>query len=751
MKRISLKKMNIKLGKKGYIICGAVLGLCVLLGLVMALLPKKDADIPVYEPAPPEAPRLTSLGVIGEKIEFSKEVRYYEVEVPQGNPVVPEVWATAVSDVNIEIYQGYFAEGSDKASARVYLDDGKHKNSYEIRFVKKKSQGIVLQYDDVYVLEPAYKLRSGEQFVFSVNSPDGNVIVDQDGTVKAVGISENESVVTVTVGQKTVDTFKIKKTVKAVLNVFIIAGQGNASGEGGNPEECVAIAGGKAYNVEIGGDNEAITDLTYGRKGLTPALAEKWYSLTSEKTLFIQSAVPNSSVKDWMTDGKAYISASKGISAYIDSLKTEDSKFALKKVYCIWLQGEWDVAAEMTSMEYVKSFKEFEQNLKGLVDLEMIGVIPVRTVSVSNVSSGKANDVWAAQYSLCSMYDDIRLITRLPETATVEDGLVAPDELYYTQKGYNELGQDIAYNLYNCYSSETDKSIKAIDVYSAFDKSEIEHGKEITLKEKETIKAVPVITPLYSKNNCIETVYDESLIKYTDYGELGRADTNTEYEGGEIVFKGGDMEFTLNLSFEKGGEGETDKTVYEWSFDDLYEKNRKNDLTASERSDISKYSIEDGVLQLSERMVDFSLKNKVTLTCDVDWDIEWKGSVEDNSILIGGEYSTTGYILLAPYAENLGYSIRVVDDMGKAYYLPYNDRASMNGSVNEWKVSYSTTTRTLTLYSNGNIVSLVRVNEDFSLSFTNLLGRYGSEDVNYCYIGKLDRMKISFGGTEPKE
>ena len=139
---MDLKSLKTKLNKKNIIILSAALAVVIAVVFICIGVFSKKEEPPKYKPAPPEAPRLTSLGVLGQSIDFSKEVRYYEIALPAGNPTVPTVWATASSDIILEVNQAFFAEGNDEASAYVFLDDGSYQNSYEIRFVKKESKEI---------------------------------------------------------------------------------------------------------------------------------------------------------------------------------------------------------------------------------------------------------------------------------------------------------------------------------------------------------------------------------------------------------------------------------------------------------------------------------------------------------------------------------------------------------------------------------------------------------------------------------
>lgn len=741
---MDLKSLKTKLNKKNIIILSAALAVVIAVVCICIGVFSKKEEPPKYEPAPPEAPRLASLGVIGESIDFSKEVRYYEIAIPAGKPTVPTVWATASSDIILEVNQAFFSEGSNEASAYVFLDDGIYQNSYEVRFVKKENKGIVLQYDDRYLFKPDHKLKKGESYSFAVSSPDGNVSVDKNGNVIAIGISEKESIVNAYVGTKLVDTIKIKKTVKAVLDVFIISGQGNAGGEGGDAENCTFLEAGKAYTAELYDEEYKMTDLSAGRKGFTPALADKWCEQTGNKALFIQTAVSNVSVTQWGTNGAAYENAVELVSYHIAALKKDDSFYTVNKVFCFWLHGEWDIAFGMSAQEYLGYLKEFYKGMKAESSFEMLAIIPQRFSRNVDGTLMDFDGVYIAQAMMANTYDDVRIITRFPESAFVESGFVSNGNVYYSQNGYNMLGEDCAYNLFGCYDPTLDRTESEIDIYLGSYNDKLEEGRVIDIAGNDEKSIVVFVSPLYAKTKTVDISYNKDRIAVTDWGILKKGGLGGFSGAAELSFACGKAKktFTVNC-IGSLDEQEKEKVEYVWDFNDLTEEKGRNDLSVSDRTTGESYKFQDGMITLSDRNADLVLKKTIRVSSEQDWSIEWSGYITDNSILLGGSYSTKGYIFLAPYSQNWGYSVRMVDDTGKAYYLLYGDSAQSNRIINKWKIAYSKDTKILSLYLNGKRVSSSEQVDSFTFSFSNLFGRYGSEIVNYCYIGKMNKLSVT--------
>lgn len=706
---------------------------------------KLDAEKPQYEPAPPEAPRLTGLGVMGEELNFSPEERGYEIKVPDGNPLIPEVWANCDDEeVEIEVVQGNFKPDTTETYARVILTKGRYHNSYEIKFVKSREKGFVLRYDDRYIFSPAYIPEEGEVITFAVGEGGWNVRVDEHGVISVVGLSDTPAVINALVNGSVVDSITVTATIKAPLNIFIVTGQGNAAGEGGNIEESEKPVPGTAYTVELDDRNNEMRDMSGGRNGFTPALAAKYYSLTGEKTLFLQTAVSDVSVSKWTSEGEVFKMAENKIKYFTERLGTDESPYVVKKVICLWLQGEWDIANGMGSVEYMEHFTDFYNSMKTVVRTDMTAIIPVRSSLSAEGEFHVIQPVCSAQYMLSNILDDVRIITRIPETATVENGYISAGNLYYTQAGYNALGSDVALNLHNCYDGTVDKSVKNIQVYGDRHDSLIEYGANLELKKNTFLRTIAVVEPLWADKNKVTVKYDDSVITYGAGGVIHSAESDTADSGGEIIFECGGRKFKFNVEFSgDASEVEVPGISYSWSFEGLNENNNENDLTLSSYSAEDGYSLAGGILNAPQRSADFTFEKPVILDSEHSWEIKWCGVLNDNGILLGGNYSTKGYIYLAPFAQNMGYSVRMVDSEGQTFYLSYGEYTEKNRSMDEWRIAYDREGKTFTLYSGESIVNSVTAEKPFSFTFTNLLGRYGSENVNYCYTGSLDSLEIT--------
>ena len=136
------------------------------------------------------------------------------------------------------------------------------------------------------------------------------------------------------------------------------------------------------------------------------------------------------------------------------------------------------------------------------------------------------------------------------------------------------------------------------------------------------------------------------------------------------------------------------------------------------------------------------MQKPLKLTSSSDWSIAWKGMLNDTGMLMGNDSSPYGCIYLAPFAKNIN-SVRLVDDGGKAFYLRYGEAGEMNREMGEWSVRYDAESMTFSLYFGEELLYEYAEQSEFTFTFTNLLGRFESETVNYCYSGSLDWLEVT--------
>lgn len=389
------------------------------------------------------APKLTALTVDGGyAIEFVPDVFEYTVLIPEGRPRVPKIAAQCGEDAQMKVFQATIADGEGSGMAKVTVTKDGAVNTYTVKFAKDASLGFHLQYQDVYQLPLDGTLKAGESYTYE--STDSSVLsVDNTGAVTAQQLSDEPVTVTVKNGDKTVQTLKVDRVVKAPLNVFLIMGQSNAYGWHDVPNGysdyyayaavqqylCQAPDKGTVWCDDIQNSYDEYTfsgmyDLSRGRSGFSPALGKQWYALTGEKTLMIQTAIGSSPIETWVRDPSlkfygidCYAATVERFDYYKEKLTAADSGFEMNRIYGFWLQGEtceeyvysndvftWEhknnvpdyqyvgdwrspqsPSELMTAKTYKKYFLDMCQAFTEDVGLEFLGILPVR--AMTSVSS----------------------------------------------------------------------------------------------------------------------------------------------------------------------------------------------------------------------------------------------------------------------------------------------------------------------------------------------------------------------------
>lgn len=358
-----------------------------------------------------------------------------------------------------------------------------------------ESMELKLQYDDYYELEGAD----------TVKSSDTNVIKVTNSTLHAVGASENPVDVTVTdaSGEKTV--YKVTVS-KAKLNIAVIAGQSNASGETtGVPDTAAKYTSAvcKQGTAYIWGANSIPTALggAGSYDGFRSAYAAEWYEQSlkagdPQKTVIVfandYTATPGEKIGDWITGSTEKASLKKTadmLNACYSYYESGEGSKNFEIVGCgmYWLQGEGD--SKNTFTYYYGKFNELWSQLKAATSnrLKYCGFMRVRASGKNDYGLDLGGPV-LAQYKLANDFDDIYMASTVTECITgttnketttidvsnynifgesqyssiISDNILTEIRgniyggLHYSRLGYNIIGADAAYNMYRALYSPAD-------------------------------------------------------------------------------------------------------------------------------------------------------------------------------------------------------------------------------------------------------------------------------------------------------
>ena len=162
---------------------------------------------------------LQTLGFDNENYEisdFDQEVTEYTVDIPNGNPTIPNIVATAGNGIEVTINQPTFVEEDENYVASVEIKDAEgNTKTYTVTMVQDLSAGFVLKVGDTHKFELGYRQdQDGGVYTFSSSHPE-IVSVDEEGV--ATALKETNEMVTITakMGEKVSDVFEIDRIEKA--------------------------------------------------------------------------------------------------------------------------------------------------------------------------------------------------------------------------------------------------------------------------------------------------------------------------------------------------------------------------------------------------------------------------------------------------------------------------------------------------------------------------------------------------------
>lgn len=735
-------------------------------------------------------PKLATLTLDdGYELTFDSETTSYEVTIPAGRPRVPRIAATAADEgAEVTLYQAVFPEGVTEAIAKVEVEWGGLLNSYIIHFKKDASRGFHLQYDDRYTFTPAYTLQDGEAFTFESSNADA-VVVDVNGRIQVTAVSADPVTVTAKVNGEAKDTLTIDKTVRAPLNIFLVVGQSNADGAYSTSipmqevrESSTRAPEGTTYCME--GMGKAY-DLSMGRKGFASPLAARWYELTGEKSLMIQTAVSGTPIERWEPDGDLYKATVRVYNRVVKLYTADTSKFEILRTAYFWCQGEtgqmwtwkngkWDQSGKdiMTGDVYYEKYMGMHEAFVKDMNVEIGSILLVRSIpqiaSRQSLKSEYFTDLVAprvAQYTIHNTTDSSLLISsrlgeiarsgKAPDKTAPGYNLMFGDNVHYNQDGYNLAGKEMAETTFASICATTDRTPQKIDVLASDGYARLQDGDTITVDRKNGYQLAAIVLPLYAKDTKLTFEVTENAEKCSVdmYGKITFADDAADGDKATVVIaneSGLRVTLTAVLGDVSAEEALKSKAVtYRWDFNDLKEFNSYSDLSLSEKSPKDGYYFEDGCIVTTGNRTDFKMDQPFVLSSAQDWDIEWRGKTLDNSCLFGAEFDRNNFVYLAYKVPQFNNSFRLVDNAGTAGMISYGKYVRKVAEMNTWRVEYKADTKTMTLfYLDTETNEFVTVGshkwtKDYVLYITNLFGRYGSDSVFFCHKGTMDYIVVN--------
>ncbi len=216
--------------------------------------------------------------------------------------------------------------------------------------------------------------------------------------------------------------------------------------------------------------------------GVTPPFAVRWNELTGTKVVFIQAAVEATGIHEWVSDPQNYTcncdNYGKGVCFSNAALTYKKAYTSLSESYnivhtgYIWNQGEHDEvkrsgATVHDDQTYYDAYKSMHESFMKILDLDFGGISVVRADRAGDTKEASTSYTRAryAQYKLCNDIDNLYMISTLSETCS-RDMMDQGNSTHYTQKVFNDMGVDMANNLYSRLGLGETNAYDGIKIYN---------------------------------------------------------------------------------------------------------------------------------------------------------------------------------------------------------------------------------------------------------------------------------------------
>lgn len=242
------------------------------------------------------------------------------------------------------------------------------------------------------------------------------------------------------------------------MDVILLIGQSNAKGCG-NPEKSI-LPDGHSYEYLENFTGSALIPLyitlqrSEGRGTIAPSFCNKWYALTGNEVCIVHYAVDGSRIKNWNHDNNFFLQ--EALEKYHHCLKSlQEKQILIGKKYAVWIQGESDGKYGTDPLYYEERLADIGNVLKEN-GIEQTFVSATGYWDGSEQYLKRCERISVVQELLCEKSKTLTLVSKLPRTFRKQNK--NQDEVHYSMEALNELGADIAQNMYVFY----DKGIKPI-------------------------------------------------------------------------------------------------------------------------------------------------------------------------------------------------------------------------------------------------------------------------------------------------
>lgn len=225
------------------------------------------------------------------------------------------------------------------------------------------------------------------------------------------------------------------------------------------------------------------------------SFANEYIRLTGRGVIILPCAFGGVSISELSKGGTLY---SNMLSSYSQFLtKAASMGLAIGNRYAIWNQGEQDAAINTDASAYRTSLNTLIDNMVSDFGLSKFG-IAILASCYNYTSEYKVCRIQQAQRDVAISRGETLIVSDVQTRFTVNNGLMqAVDNVHYTQRAYNLMGQQIAENLAAINYDDLGESEPGVHIYGVLQTS----GKRRTKLTHVRVKKTGGSWGVYSEND----------------------------------------------------------------------------------------------------------------------------------------------------------------------------------------------------------------------------------------------------------
>lgn len=279
-----------------------------------------------------------------------------------------------------------------------------------------------------------------------------------DGSLEIVTIGGQDYVHAKAVGSGSYTTTDGQTNInvgKGHIDVYVIAGQSNtyaslyvdaatadplpSPGTGYYYGTTAAPVISKTYNSSQCAMRDIVTDEGAAAIGsFWPSLCEKYVNETGHRIYLLNIGLSGQPIATFLPGASNWAHINAAMSDAVAAI--DDELFDYTPLGYVWVQGEGDKTTPIPTYE-----TDFVILNDKLTSGDMALKLP--RAFISKVRIAQTESISDAQIWLTQNIKDVVMGSTLPDTFTVENGLMVEDDLHYSQAGCNALGQSLAATL----------------------------------------------------------------------------------------------------------------------------------------------------------------------------------------------------------------------------------------------------------------------------------------------------------------